>query len=55
MGIIYTIINNIDPDENDIGTFGKIFTSLVIGIVTSIIYSYFTLERDVLLKENFWD
>lgn len=55
MGIIYTIINNIDPEENDIGTFGKIFASLVMGILTSIMYSYFTLEQDVLLKENFWD
>jgi uncharacterized membrane protein YqjE len=55
MGIIYTIINNIDPEEDDIGTFAKIFVSFVIGIIVSIMYSYITLEQDVLLKENFWD
>tara|TARA_B110000971_G_scaffold217882_1_gene255654 strand:+ start:354 stop:581 length:228 start_codon:yes stop_codon:yes gene_type:complete len=54
-GIIFAGINYIDPEEQDIGNFGKILISFSLGLLSSVVYSYFTLESDTLLKENYWD
>ena len=55
MGISFASINYIDPDEETIGTLGKTLVSFTLGFLSSVVYSYITLESDVLLKENFWD
>lgn len=55
MGISFASINYIDPDEETIGTLGKTLVSFTLGFLSSVFYSYITLESDVLLKENFWD
>jgi len=54
-GIIFTGINYADPNDENMNTFGKIFISFILGIFSSLIYSYATLESDTLLKENYWD
>jgi len=48
-------MNYIDPEEQDIGTASKILISFVLGLLSSVFYSYATLESDTLLRENFWD
>lgn len=55
MGILFASINYIDPEEESIGTLGKTLISFTLGFLSSVFYSYITLESDVLLKENFWD
>lgn len=55
MGISFASINYIDSEEDTIGTLGKILISFTLGVLSSMFYSYITLESDVLLKENFWD
>jgi len=55
MGISFASINYIDPDEETIGTLGKTLISFSLGFLSSVFYSYITLESDILLKENFWD
>lgn len=55
MGISFASINYIDSEEDTIGTLGKILISFTLGVLSSVFYSYITLESDVLLKENFWD
>ena len=52
MGISFASINYIDPDEETIGTLGKTLVSFTLGFLSSVFYSYITLESDVLLKEN---
>ncbi len=54
-GIIFTGINYSDPNDENMSTVGKIFISFILGIFSSLIYSYATLESDTLLKENYWD
>jgi hypothetical protein len=55
MGISFAIINHVDPEEETLGTFGKALISFTLGFLSSVFYSYITLESDTLLKENFWD
>jgi hypothetical protein len=55
MGISYASINYIDPEEYNVGTLGKTLISITVGVLSSVLYSYITLESDTLLKENFWD
>jgi|TARA_B110001450_G_scaffold94688_1_gene89800 hypothetical protein len=55
MGITFTGINYVESEDRDIGTFGKILISFILGLLSSIFYSYMTLESDTLLKENYWD
>lgn len=55
MGISFVSINYIDPEEETFGTFGKTLISIILGFLSSVFYSYITLESDTLLKENFWD
>mgnify|MGYP006872155579 CR=1 FL=1 len=55
MGISFASINYVDPEEDTLGTLGKILISFTLGFLSSVFYSYITLESDVLLKENFWD
>jgi|TARA_Y100000389_G_scaffold204014_1_gene254523 membrane-bound ClpP family serine protease len=55
MGILFASINYVDPEEDTVGTLGKILISFTLGFLSSVFYSYITLESDVLLKENFWD
>jgi hypothetical protein len=55
MGISFASINYIDSEEDTLGTLGKILISFTLGVLSSVFYSYITLESDVLLKENFWD
>ena len=54
-GISFASINYIDPEEDIIGTLGKTLIAFTLGFLSSVFYSYITLESDVLLKENFWD
>jgi len=55
MGISFASINYIDSEEETVGTLGKTLISFTLGILSSVFYSYITLESDALLKENFWD
>ena len=55
MGISFASINFMDPEEETIGTLGKTLFSFIIGVLSSVLYSYITLESDTLLIENFWD
>ena len=55
MGISFASINYIDSEEETVGTFVKTLISFTLGILSSVFYSYITLESDALLKENFWD
>ena len=54
-GISFASVNYIDPEEDILGTLGKILISFTLGVLSSVFYSYITLESDVLLKDNFWD
>lgn len=54
-GISFAIINHVDPEDETVGTFCKTLISFTLGFLSSVFYSYITLESDVLLKENFWD
>lgn len=55
MGISFASINYVDPEEDTVGAMGKTLISFVLGFLSSVFYSYATLESDILLKENFWD
>jgi len=55
MGISFASINYIDSEEETVGTLVKTLISFTLGILSSVFYSYITLESDALLKENFWD
>lgn len=54
-GISFASINYIDPEEDTVGILGKTLVSFIFGVLSSVFYSYITLESDTLLKENFWD
>lgn len=53
--ISFASINYLDPEEDTVGTLGKTLISFTLGFLSSVFYSYATLESDILLKENFWD
>ena len=50
----FMIINYIETNKKEKHNFNLIL-SVVIGIITSLIYSYVTIEPDVLLTGNYWD
>lgn len=54
-GVSFASINYVDPEEDTIETLGKTLISFTLGFLSSVFYSYATLESDTLLKENFWD
>ncbi len=50
----FMIINYIETNKKEKYNFNLIL-SIVIGVISSFIYSYFTIEPDVLLTSNYWD
>lgn len=50
--ISYKLFEKKDEENNPIVLIG---VSTFIGIVFSVMYSYFTLENDTILTSNFWD
>lgn len=51
---VFMVINYIEENKEEKYTF-NIILSIVIGVISSILYSYFTIEPDVLLTSNYWD
>lgn len=45
----------IEDKENKKVNFTNVIISILAGFLISVIFSYSTIESDVLLKENFWD
>jgi TctA family transporter len=45
----------IEDKENKTNDFANVIISLFVGFLVSVIFSYSTIESDVLLKENYWD
>lgn len=52
--VVFTLFNYIDENKKENYTF-NITLSIVTGILSSIIYSYVTIEPDILLTSNYWD
>ena len=50
----FMVINYIEKNKDEKYVF-NVSLSLIIGIIVSIIYSYITIEPDVLLTSNYWD
>jgi hypothetical protein len=50
--ISYKLFEKKDEENNPLLLLG---VSTFIGIVVSVMYSYFTLENDTILTSNFWD
>jgi len=50
--ITYKLFEKKDEENNPLLLLG---VSTFIGIVISVMYSYFTLENDTILTSNFWD
>ena len=50
----FMIINYIDT-EKDTNYIKNVSISACIGIISSVLYSYLTLESDELLTSNYWD
>ena len=50
----FIVINYIEKNKDEKYVF-NVSLSLIIGIIVSIIYSYVTIEPDVLLTSNYWD
>jgi hypothetical protein len=50
--ITYKLFEKKDEENNPLVLLG---ISTFIGIVISVMYSYFTLENDTILTSNFWD
>lgn len=50
----FMVINYIEENKKENYTF-NITSSIVLGIIVSIIYSYVTIEPDVLLTANYWE
>ena len=50
----FMVINYIEENKKENYTF-NITSSIVLGIIVSIIYSYVTIEPDVLLTVNYWE
>ena len=51
---VFMVINYIEENKEEKYTF-NIILSIVIGVISSILYSYFTIEPDVLFTSNYWD
>lgn len=52
--ISFKTIQYKDTEEN-IDTFTRIVISIMFGICMSVLFSYYTIEDDVLLTSNYWD
>lgn len=52
--ISFKTIEYKDTEEN-IDTFTRIVISIMFGICMSVLFSYYTIEDDVLLTSNYWD
>jgi len=50
----FMVINYMEKNKNEKYTFNVVL-SIIVGIIVSIIYSYVTIEPDVLLTSNYWD
>ena len=50
--VTYKLFEKKDEENNPLVLLG---TSILIGIVFSVMYSYLTLESDTILTSNFWD
>tara|TARA_B100000575_G_C23030936_1_gene593543 strand:+ start:841 stop:1062 length:222 start_codon:yes stop_codon:yes gene_type:complete len=55
MFILYNSLDYISDDIKKIDKIYKIFFSFLIGFLVSVAYSFLTLEKDVLLTDNYWD
>jgi hypothetical protein len=53
--LVYNTVDMINEDIKKIDKMYKLLFSFIIGFVISILYSFFTLEKDVLLTDNYWD
>lgn len=53
--ICYFIIDNIYDESSKVDIKINILISFIVGILSSILISYLTLESDDLLSVNFWD
>jgi|MDSW01.1.fsa_nt_gb uncharacterized membrane protein YjjP (DUF1212 family) len=51
---VFMLFNYFEKNKKEKYTF-NITLSIVAGILTSFIYSYFTIEPDILLTTNYWD
>jgi len=52
--VIFTLINYFEENKEEKYTI-NLTLSIVGGVILSILYSYFTIEPDVLLTSNYWD
>lgn len=52
--VSFMVINYMDSEKDDNYIF-NVSISIFLGIITSVLYSYFTLEPDELLTSNYWD
>jgi hypothetical protein len=53
--LVYNTVDMINDDIKKIDKMYKLLFSFIIGFVISVLYSFFTLEKDVLLTDNYWD
>ncbi len=52
--VTFMTLNYMDSEKDDSYIF-NVSISIFFGIISSILYSYFTLEPDELLTANYWD
>ena len=50
----FILLNYIDTEKED-NYIKNVSISACIGIISSVLYSYLTLESDELLTSNYWD
>ena len=53
--VLYNSLDYLNENVKKIDKIYKVIFSFLSGIFISIIYSYLTLEKDVLLTDNYWD
>ena len=51
---LFIFLNYMDK-ENEVNYIKNVSISISIGIISSILYSYLTIESDELLTSNYWD
>ena len=52
--VSFMILNYMDS-ERDENYIKNVSISIFLGLISSVLYSYFTLEPDELLTSNYWD
>lgn len=52
--VIFTLINYFEENKEEKYAI-NLTLSIVGGVILSILYSYFTIEPDILLTSNYWD